>query len=256
MKIDILSVREPVWANAQQTLINCWVRTTAWSEELPFTADPNDDREHGSEIFRMCVDGEFGEISPYIVSEQTKNYDVPVIEPKWMKAWPEVHNFIVEANAENSRNSSRAIGLIWGSMLETMLNNFIECKLKNLGRTPNDLKLTYSNGKECGITFEARINGAFAQKMIDTELKNQLHAIREIRNECAHEWNLSYENPKIEALKDSFSLLKSAYAPTFLFDDFNSLIKMVFRSACCEIIIYLAENSEQDGTDSNTSLIK
>jgi hypothetical protein len=250
MKFDILSVREPVWANAQHTAIDCRLRTSAYSEELPFTASPNDVEEHGREIFGRCMIGEFGEIQPYITPRYTENHDTSVTLPEWTLAWPEVHDFLREANVENARNSPRAIALVWGTMLETMLNTFIECQLKKQGRQPNILK--YNSGKKCGTTFQGRIDGALAEEMIDTELSDHLHAIRSIRNACAHEWHLSYDNPKIGDLVGDFALLNSAYLPIFLLDDFNSLIKIVFSSACSTIIIGLAERSVPDGTNSNS----
>lgn len=34
--------------------------------EVPFTASPHDQYEHGREIYTRCVAGEFGEISEYV----------------------------------------------------------------------------------------------------------------------------------------------------------------------------------------------
>lgn len=254
MKFDILSVREPVWANAQHTEINCRLRTSAYSDELPFTASPNDVEEHGREIFSRCMIGEFGEIQPYVAPRYKQNHDTSVTLPEWTLAWPEVHDFLREANVENARNSPRAIALVWGTMIETMLNTFIECQLKKRARQPNSLR--YKSGKKCGTTFQGRIDGALAEEMIDTELSHHLHAIRNIRNACAHEWRLSYDNPKIGDLADDFALLKSAYFPIFQLNDFNSLIKMVFSSACSTIIIGLAERLVPDGTDANSAPIE
>lgn len=239
MKIEILSVRDPFWADAQHTSINCKLRISAFSEELPFTANPNDIEAHGREIFCRCVNGEFGEIQAYSRPRQTENIDILVSLPAWTVRWPEVHDFLKEANAENARNSPRAIALVWGTMLETMLNTFIEHQLKKQQRQLKSVK--YSNGKTCGDSFQGRIDGALAEGIIDEPLSCDLHAIRKIRNACAHEWHLSYDNPKIRDLMVHFNLLKSVYFPEFLLDDFNSLIQMVFSSACCRIIILLAE---------------
>ena len=130
------------------------------------------------------------------------------------------------------------------------MNTFIEHQLKQQGRWPDSLK--YNSGKRCGTTFHGRIDGALAEEMIDAELSYHLHAIRNIRNACAHEWRLSYDNPKIKDLVNDFDLLKSAYFPILLLDDFNSLIKMVFSSACSQIIISLAARSVPDDAASNS----
>jgi len=251
MEFDIISVREPVWADAKHSAINCWLRTSAHSTELPFTASPSDMEAHGRDVFRRCMSGEFGEIQPYVASQYTEDHSTSVTLPKWVSAWPEVHDFIIEANVENTKNSPRAIALVWGSMVETMLRSFIEQQLKK--KDPPQQSLTYRNGKRCGTTFEALIKGACSQEMIDEELGKHLDAIREIRNACAHEWNLSRSNGKIRKLDEHLKLLRSAYFPDFLLDDFESLIKMVFSSACCRIIIQLAECSVPDDRGSIVS---
>ncbi|MCA0963653.1 hypothetical protein [Salipiger bermudensis] len=130
MEFDIISVQEPTWADVEHSAINCRLRTTAYSKELPFTARPSDTEAHGREVFRRCVSGEFGEIQPYAASQYTEDHGTSLTLPKWVSAWPEVHDFIIEANAENARNSPRAIALVWGSMVETMLNLFIAQQLK------------------------------------------------------------------------------------------------------------------------------
>jgi hypothetical protein len=241
MNIEIISVRDPVWSNARNTQIDCTIRTSAYLEELPFTARPNDPEAHGRDIFSRCVSGEFGEIRPYIPPQHTEHDDTRMDLPRWTLAWPEIHDFLREANAENARNSSRAIGLVWGSMLETMLNSFIEKQLDLQQRDLNSLR--YKNGKKCGDTFESRIKGAFSEGIIESDLRDHLEAIRRIRNVCAHEWRLNYDNPKVKELVGDFDILKSAYSPTFRLDDFESLIKMVFTQSCCRIIICLAERT-------------
>ncbi|WP_392338310.1 DUF4145 domain-containing protein [Loktanella salsilacus] len=251
MNIDIISVRDPVWSNARNTQIDCTIRTSAYSEELPFTASPNDPEAHGREIFSRCVSGEFGEIRPYIPPRHTEHDDTRMDLPRWTLVWPEIHDFLREANAENVRNSSRAIGLVWGAMLETMLNSFIKKQLELQQRDLNSLQ--YKNGNKCGDTFEGRIKGALSEEMIEPDLRDHLDAIRRIRNVCAHEWRLNYDNPKVKELGGDFDILKSAYSPTFQLDDFESLIKMVFSQSCCRIIIFLAERTVPEEATGNTS---
>ena len=113
MKFDILSVRDPVWSNSTNTQIDCTIRTSAYSEGLPFTASPNDLEAHGREIFNRCLNGEFGEIGPYEPSAYKECEETRISLPRWTIAWPEVHEFLTEANAENARNSPRAIALVW-----------------------------------------------------------------------------------------------------------------------------------------------
>lgn len=227
-----------MWANVQKTFVNCLVRTTAFADELPFTANPNDVEEHGRQIFHRCISGEFGEIGPYLELSSKSNDTLPVTEPTSVSVWQEVHEFLVEANAENSRGTSRGIGLVWGSMLEAMLIEVVQADLQRQSRGKNSLKC--ANGRKCGNNFNDWIEGAIHENMIDGTLGPHLHAIRRIRNACAHEWRLNFENPRVSGRKDDFDVLKLSYLPDFQLGDLASLMQMVFSSACCQIILKLS----------------
>lgn len=59
-------VKNPVWANAEKTLIDCQVNFDALSEDFVlFTASPNDSTQYGPEIFAACVSGIYGPIGDY-----------------------------------------------------------------------------------------------------------------------------------------------------------------------------------------------
>lgn len=59
-------VKNPKWANAEQTLIDCDVNFSALEDEfVPFTASPNDSMPHGVEIFERAVAGEFGVVASF-----------------------------------------------------------------------------------------------------------------------------------------------------------------------------------------------
>ena len=60
------TVKNPKWANADKTVINCEVDFDDLIEEfVPFTARPSGDLEHTHEIFSRCASGEFGVVAPY-----------------------------------------------------------------------------------------------------------------------------------------------------------------------------------------------
>jgi hypothetical protein len=60
-------VKNPQWANAEHTAINCDVDFDDISEELvPFTAVASGDYEHSHQIFAECVAGQYGEIAEYV----------------------------------------------------------------------------------------------------------------------------------------------------------------------------------------------
>jgi hypothetical protein len=67
MQITVLTVANPVWANAEQTRIDCQITVEQYpGEVLPFTADPNDTTEHGPKIYADCVAGVYGAVSAYV----------------------------------------------------------------------------------------------------------------------------------------------------------------------------------------------
>jgi len=60
-------VKNPKWANEQQTAIDCDVNFNHLPDEfVPFTADPSDVMEYSADIFNRCVAEEFGEIGEYV----------------------------------------------------------------------------------------------------------------------------------------------------------------------------------------------
>ena len=59
------NIKTPVWANAENTAINCFVTFEQFGE-VPFTASKNDTK-YSNEIFERCLSGEFGLIADYIV---------------------------------------------------------------------------------------------------------------------------------------------------------------------------------------------
>ena len=168
MKQQILSVRNPVWANSKKTLIDCLIRSSAYADEIPFTASPDDVEEHGREIFRRCVAGDFGGIGEFAgPSVDVERSDLGG-GPSWVSAWPEVEDFIVGANAENARGTSRGVALVWGCMLETQLKSFVSAELQRQGRGRNSLKT--SKGKSVKDNFNDWIDAAISERIIDSRL--------------------------------------------------------------------------------------
>lgn len=67
-------VKNPVWANAEHTIINCEVDFGHLDDEfVPFTANPNDAMSYSKEIFDECVAGKYGEIGEYVPYIPTAN---------------------------------------------------------------------------------------------------------------------------------------------------------------------------------------
>lgn len=75
--MNYIDVKNPVWANAQQTLINCEVNFNHLPEEfVPFTADPNDTGNQSSkQIFDDCKAGVYGPVGEYVPHVPTAEYN-------------------------------------------------------------------------------------------------------------------------------------------------------------------------------------
>ena len=58
--------KNPVWANAEHTMIDLTIKWDGINEELPFTASPTDVEEHGRAIFAAAQSGEYGEVAEYL----------------------------------------------------------------------------------------------------------------------------------------------------------------------------------------------
>jgi hypothetical protein len=84
MQAILTSLKNPVWANAEHTMIDCVITTSQFSdEELPFTASAADCEPHGRVLFERIVAGEFGPIAEYVAPPPVPtppSGDIPVTE--------------------------------------------------------------------------------------------------------------------------------------------------------------------------------
>lgn len=98
MKIHIINAENPVWANAEQTAIECLIRTVEYGDTLlPFLANPNDSEEHGRNLFNKLIAGDYGVIAPYIsptVASAQENKEIAetlLFETDWINQ-PDVND--------------------------------------------------------------------------------------------------------------------------------------------------------------------
>jgi hypothetical protein len=60
-------IKNPIWANAEHTVINCEVDFDDLKEEfVPFSANLNDSYAHTKQIFNECVAGDYGVVTEYV----------------------------------------------------------------------------------------------------------------------------------------------------------------------------------------------
>lgn len=73
-------VKNPKWANAEKTLIDCEVNFDHLSDGfVPFTASLNDSEEYSKDIYSRCEAGEFGIIGDYVAPIFTINPDDAIV---------------------------------------------------------------------------------------------------------------------------------------------------------------------------------
>lgn len=66
----INSVRNPIWADFQKTIINVEVDFDELDEEyVPFTASPQDREPHGVEIYNNALNGMYGPVQDFVLPE-------------------------------------------------------------------------------------------------------------------------------------------------------------------------------------------
>jgi hypothetical protein len=64
--------KDPVWANAEHTMIDLLIKWDGINEEYPFTASPTDCEAHGRAIFEQASQSAFGPVAEYVAPpEQT-----------------------------------------------------------------------------------------------------------------------------------------------------------------------------------------
>jgi hypothetical protein len=58
--------KNPVWANAEHTMIDLTIKWDGINQEYPFTASPTDCEAHGRAIFEAAAAGNFGGVAEYV----------------------------------------------------------------------------------------------------------------------------------------------------------------------------------------------
>lgn len=67
MQTLLTSVSNPVWVNAEHTMIDCVITTSQFGDEkIPFTASADDVEAYGRAIFADLVAGKYGAIGEYV----------------------------------------------------------------------------------------------------------------------------------------------------------------------------------------------
>jgi hypothetical protein len=222
IKTEVLSVRDPQWANEDGSQINCWIRTNTLIGEHPFTACKYDTEPHGREVYARCLAGEFGEISPlHPIPTPTTNAASPCPVPP---AFGQLQSFLSEVNQENARASYRAVAITWASFLDRLLDEMLEAEASSAiaaGRAVDKPPRKFSQ----------RIDRALQIGLLDEGEAKKCHHIRHVRNALAHEWE-----PQA-AIKDALPNLRALFdldhAGLFVFhEDLDFLVRLIYSGSC------------------------
>jgi hypothetical protein len=73
---DNYIISNPVWANPENTIINCTLTDKITWQQFEFSASLSDPEPYGRQIYEYCVNGAYGHIAPYV-----KPYVEPYVEP-------------------------------------------------------------------------------------------------------------------------------------------------------------------------------
>lgn len=225
VKIIVESVRDPRWANEDHSSIDCIVKTSILVHEAPFTASVHDAEPHGREIYERCVAGEFGPITPMLPRKSNPLAEV-IDQPLGLER---LERFLLQANQENARGSSRSVTIVWASLLDNLLNEILEryafsekAAGRPLGKPPQ--------------TFSQRINLAFKKGLIKLEEAEKCHHIRRIRNQAAHNWELNLETKDI--LSSMRALYEADHSEVLVFhEELEFLVQLVYSGSCAMLVM-------------------
>jgi len=160
--------------------------------------------------------------------------------PEWIAGWPEIHEFLEEANQENARGTVRGVVLVWGAMLNTVARRYLEEYMERSNLTKSRLKKVYGKNID---NFEGLITVLHKSGLIDDNDRSALDSIRKIRNPCAHRWRLSLDDRDFSAkVLPHFRRLHGRFGFDAVFhEELEYLARMVYSSACAQMAIRLAE---------------
>lgn len=223
IKIEVLSVRDPQWANEDKSQVHCWIRTNTLIGEVPFTAWKYDTEPHGRDVYARCLTGEFGEIAPFQPEPATGTALPSPVPP----AFQRFQAFLDEVNQENARTSYRAVAITWASFLDRLLDEMLEAEASNAiaaGRAVD----------KPPRKFGQRIDRALKVGLVDEGEAKRCHHIRQVRNALAHEWEP--QAAVRDALPDLRALFDLDHADSFVFhEDLDFLVRLIYGGSCSKL---------------------
>jgi hypothetical protein len=219
------TIRNPRFVSEDGSQINCFVKFSHMKEEHEFTASAYDCEKHGREIWSQCINGDYGEVKAF--EPRVIDFNIPDEGYQLNDSEIEFLKYLDLINEENTKKSYRSVAILWGVVLDKILNTLI------LRSFPD------KNPKKFDIgTFDKKIKFSVQYNLITDEQSKRLNCIRHIRNEAAHNWDLTGGNSKL--IKNLKFLYELDHSSLFEYiEDAEHLIQMIYSGSAATISIAL-----------------
>lgn len=224
--LEVYTVKNPRWSNSEKQTIDCEITTNTLKGEVPFTASPYDSEFHGRDIFYRCMNLEFGPIDEPEKIDVLVNCSISELPDDLL----EMNKFLEFVNLENFKKSFRSVVIVWGAFIEAKLIN-------NVNQWYQEDKPEEKRSKK-NFTFARVINISLKIGLINEGDQKKYHAIRQIRNKAAHDWDFSLDSDDVrENLK---FLYHQDHEEIFQYhDDLDFLIQQIYSGSCAMLAMKL-----------------
>lgn len=221
------SIRNPRFVSEDGSQINCLVKFSHMKEEHEFTASAYDSEKHGLKIWSQCINGDYGEVKEF--DPKVVDFNIPDDGYNLNDSEIEFLKYLDLINDENSKKSYRSVAILWGVLLDKILNTLILRSFPD----KNPMKLDIG-------TFDKKIKFSAEYNLITDEQRRRLNCIRHIRNEAAHNWDLTGGNSKL--IKNLKSLYELDHTALFEYiEDADHLIQMIYSGSAAMISVALKD---------------
>jgi DNA-binding MltR family transcriptional regulator len=124
-----------------------------------------------------------------------EKYDPTIIEGKALERYFDFNDALLEFNNlfNHTQKEDRSIVLVGGSFLELVLEHILRAYLPE---DDKEVKKLFDYNGALG-TFSSKISMAYSLGLIEKIIKDDLHYIRKIRNEFAHNLYASFDHAEV-----------------------------------------------------------
>ena len=229
MPISVISVHNPQFYSEDKTRICCLTRFNHMKGEHQFIAYKYDCEEHGRDIWRRCMSGEFGPVKAYDPEDGVQlDADIPELPAEYT----EFSKFIKKVNDENAKKSFLSVGILWTSKLDYLVSELLDVYFNKYPDTKKNFGSLY-----------AKVNACVEFGLLTNSMKERFDSLRVVRNKLAHEWNLNLEDEKLKEALHKLYLQDHVELFEFI-EDIDFLLQLIFSGSCAKAAITIKEQIE------------